>query len=190
MTVARITRFAPASAPAFIRGLLAAGLLATLLAGCGETKYEYPTMRPGDTNPSIYGKEDNGSILGPGGLSLFGSEEEAPAGGTGIGVNAYLWRASLDTLSFMPIASADPFGGVIITDWYSPPENPAERFKVNLFILDRALRADGIRAAVFRQQRTATGEWQDAAVENSIGTELENTILTRARQLRVSSAQR
>ena len=161
------------------RGLLAACLVTTaLLAGCGETKYEYPTMRPGDTNPSIYGKEENGSILGPAGLSLFG------------GVNAYLWRASLDTLSFMPIASADPFGGVIITDWYSAPENPGERFKVNLFILDRALHADGIRAAIFRQQRTTTGHWQDAAVETAIGNELENTILTRARQLRVSSAQR
>ncbi|WP_430437589.1 DUF3576 domain-containing protein [Oceanibaculum nanhaiense] len=173
------------------RGFLAACLVTTaLLAGCGETTYEYPTMRPGDTNPSIYGKEDNGSILGPAGLSILGGAEEAPAGGTGIGVNAYLWRASLDTLSFMPIASADPFGGVIITDWYSAPENPAERFKVNLFILDRALRADGIRAAIFRQQRTTTGQWQDAAVEPAIGSELENTVLTRARQLRVSSAQR
>lgn len=173
------------------RGLLAACLLmAVVLTGCADAKYEYPTMRPGDTNPSVYGKEDNGSILGPGGLSLFGSEDEAKAGGTGIGVNAYLWRASLDTLSFMPIASADPFGGVIITDWYSAPENPAERFKVNLFILDRALRADGIRAAIFRQQRTASGQWQDAAVEAAIGNELENTVLTRARQLRVSSAQR
>lgn len=174
------------------RSLLAACLILTtgLLAGCSGAVAEYPVMRPGDTNPTVYGRDNNGSILGPSGLSLFGGEEEAPAGGTGIGVNAYLWRASLDTLSFMPIASADPFGGVIITDWYASPENPAERFKVNLFILDRALRADGIRAAIFRQQRTVSGQWQDAAVETAIGTELENTILTRARQLRVSSAQR
>jgi hypothetical protein len=174
----------------FDRGLVALCLMTGLLAGCSGAVAEYPVMRPGDVNPRVYGKDDNGSILGPSGLSLFGSEDEAPAGGTGIGVNAYLWRASLDTLSFMPIASADPFGGVIITDWYAAPENPAERFKVNLFILDRALRADGIRAAIFRQQRTPSGQWQDAAVENAIGNELENTILTRARQLRVSSAQR
>jgi Domain of unknown function (DUF3576) len=106
-----------------------------------------------------------------------------------LGVNAYLWRASLDTVSFMPMASADPFGGVILTDWYSPPEAPAERFKINVFILDRELRSDGIRAAVFRQNKSPDGHWIDAPVDATTATDFENAILTRARQLRISSIQ-
>jgi hypothetical protein len=109
-------------------------------------------------------------------------------GGAGVGVNSYLWRATLDTLSFMPLASADPFGGVIITDWYSPPEQQAERFKVNIFILGRELRADGVRASVFRQKRDPGGSWVDASVDQATGTDLENAILTRARQMRLSTA--
>ncbi|PWG73591.1 DUF3576 domain-containing protein, partial [Enterococcus hirae] len=80
-------------------------------------------------------------------------------------VNAFLWRASVDTISFMPLSSADPFGGILITDWYQPPETPGERFKVNVFILTRDLRADGIRAAVFKQQKLEDGDWVDATVE-------------------------
>jgi hypothetical protein len=137
---------------------------------------------------SVLGGADGGMMLfGPGGL--FGGDSK-DAGGTGIGVNTYLWRASLDTLAFMPISSADPFGGVIISDWYSPPDNLADRFKVNVYILDRQLRADGVRASVFRQHREADGRWVDASVDPATQTDLENAILTRARQLRVSTAQR
>jgi len=119
---------------------------------------------------------------------LFGSgDKPGQGGGVGIGVNSYLWRASLDTVSFMPLASADPFGGVIITDWYSPPENHNERFKVNIFILGRELRADGVRASVFHQRLDGTN-WRDAAVDHNTGTDLENAILTRARQMRLSTA--
>src|SRR5512145_1249877 len=70
-----------------------------------------------------------------------------------IGVNGYLWRATLDTLSFMPLQSADPYGGVIITDWYINPEKPDERFKCTVYILDSRLRADGLNVAVFKQTR-------------------------------------
>ena len=77
------------------------------------------------------------------------SDGNAPA----IGVNGYLWRATLDTLSFMPLASADPYGGVVITDWYINPEKPAERFKCTVYILDARLRADGLNVAVFKQCR-------------------------------------
>jgi hypothetical protein len=100
-------------------------------------------------------------------------------------VNSYLWRASLDTMSFMPLASADPFGGVIITDWYMPPEVSRERFKVNVYILGRDLRADGLRAAVFRQSQDLLGNWVDARVDQRTATDLEDAILTRARQLRI-----
>jgi hypothetical protein len=148
---------------------------------------EYP-----EATRSRRGKDaPQGSILGEGGINLFGGGKKSDeGGGAGIGVNSYLWRASLDTLAFMPLASADPFGGVIITDWYSPPETPDERFKVNVFILDRQLRADGVRAAVFKQRRAPDGRWADAPVDAATQTELENAILSRARQLRISTAER
>lgn len=108
---------------------------------------------------------------------------ESPA--TGVGVNGFLWRATLDTLSFMPIDSADPFGGTIITDWYSPPGVQNERFKVNAFILSPKLRADGIRVSVFRQALSRGGQWLDASVSDKTAAQLERTILTRARELRI-----
>lgn len=103
-----------------------------------------------------------------------------------VGVNSYLWHATLDTLSFMPLASADPFGGVIITDWYSAPQDPNERMKLTIYILDRRLRADGLRIAVFRQAHGADG-WVDAQVNADTSTKLEDAILTRARELRLAA---
>jgi hypothetical protein len=123
-----------------------------------------------------------------GGISLWGDKGKEEGGGSPIGVNSFLWRATLDTLSFMPIASADPFGGVVITDWYEDPKTPGERFKVNALILDRTLRADGVRISVFKQKKDANGLWVDAPVEASVGRDVEDTILTRARQLRVTQA--
>src|SRR6185436_14220079 len=122
-------------------------------------------------------------VFGEGGI--FGPDLPEDSTGGGIGVNNLLWRASLDTVAFMPLVSADPFGGVIITDWYTPPQSPNERFKINVFILGRTLRADGVRAAVFRQQMAAAG-WVDAPVAGSTATDLENAILVRARQLRIA----
>jgi len=104
-----------------------------------------------------------------------------------IGVNGYLWRATLDTLAFMPLASADPYGGVIITDWYANPEVPNERLKVTVYILDARLRADGLNVAVFKQNKGADGQWIDAPSATQTETDLENAILTRARQLRLSN---
>lgn len=127
-----------------------------------------------------------GSIFGTeGGISLFGGNKSKGDDGIGLGVNSFLWRASLDTLSFMPIASADPFGGVILTDWYTPPQAPSERFKVNLYILDKQLRADGLRVSVFRQVQTG-GSWKDAQIEADAARKLEDAILTRARELRIA----
>ena len=131
-----------------------------------------------------------GSVLGgEGGISLLGNahkRSEAEQGGGGLGVNSFLWRASLDTLAFMPIASADPFGGVILTDWYSPSDTPADRFKVNVYILDRQLRADALKVSVFRQQKDQSGTWRENTVATNTATQLEDTILTRARQLRIA----
>ena len=104
-----------------------------------------------------------------------------------LGVNSYLWRATLDTFAFMPLASADPYGGVIITDWYVNPEKPDERLKVTVYILDTRLRADGLNVTVFKQARGADGSWVDAPVSDQTEIDLENAVLTRARQLRLSN---
>lgn len=125
-----------------------------------------------------------GSVFGDEGITFGGPQKPAAGGGSGIGVNSFLWRATLDTISFMPINSADPFGGVILTDWRSQAEAPGERFKLNVYILGRALRADGVRVAVFRQEQDPTGLWRDAAVPRRTSTAIEDAILTRARQLR------
>jgi hypothetical protein len=87
----------------------------------------------------------------------------------------------------MPLASADPFGGVIITDWYQDPNAQGERFKVTVYILDRRLRADGVKVAVFRQDKNDAGDWVDARVNESTALQMENAILVRARQLRIST---
>ena len=104
-----------------------------------------------------------------------------------IGVNGYLWQATLSTLAFMPLASADPYGGVIITDWYINPEKPDERLKITVYILDARLRADGLNVAVFKQNKDASGNWIDAPTADQTETDIENAILTRARQLRLSN---
>src|SRR5882757_2141318 len=107
--------------------------------------------------------------------------------GQTLGVNGYLWRASLDTLAFMPLASADPYGGVIITDWYSNPEKPDERFKATVYILDTRLRADGLTVTVFKQVKGADGQWVESTTSVQTQVDIENSILTRARQLRLSN---
>jgi hypothetical protein len=118
----------------------------------------------------------------------LGSKAAPPSAPTaGIGVNAYLWRATLDTLAFMPLASADPFGGVVITDWYVNPEKTDERFKTTVYILDTRLRADGLNVTVFKQTKNDKGEWVDAPVAGQTDIDIENAILTRARQLRLSN---
>jgi len=122
-----------------------------------------------------------------GGLRLFGGKRHSNSTAPAIGVNGYLWRATLDTLAFMPLASADPYGGVIITDWYVNPEKPDERFKCTVYILDARLRADGLNVAVFKQNRDASGAWIDAASAGQTETDIENAILTKARQLRLSN---
>ena len=102
---------------------------------------------------------------------------------TTIGVNSYLWRASLDTISFMPLLQTDSNGGVIVSDWYVNPASPAERVKITISILDRDLRADALRVAVQRQINR-NSEWVDAPVRAATAQKLEDIILTRARDLR------
>lgn len=156
-----------------------------LLTACGsdvKTEASYPDA----DRERLY---RYGSLTGgDGGISIMGGpKRDRDSEQSGIGVNSFLWRGALDTISFMPLTSADPFGGVIMTDWYSPAETPNERSKVQVYVLARELRADAIRATVFRQVKDARGNWNDAPVAADSGTKLENAILSRARELRQSN---
>ena len=105
----------------------------------------------------------------------------------GVAVNAYLWRASLDALSFMPMEQTDPFGGTIKTGWYVPPATPNERLRVAIYILGSRLRADALRLSVFKEAKNATGNWVDATVDPETVTKLENLILNKARALKIQA---
>jgi len=156
------------------------------LAACEGAVTEEP--RPTEQVERI--RERYGTITGDEGLTLFSSrpreDQNGGGGAPGIGVNVYLWRAALETIDFMPLVQADPFGGVIITDWHSPPGSADERFKLTVYILDRVLRADGLKVSVFRQTSGENG-WVDAQVEPTTATGIEDSILTRARELRIAA---
>lgn len=151
-----------------------------LIAACGDTKTTAPAEPMGREDRV---RAERGKLTGDDGILLLGKGKDADAGG-GVAVNSFLWRATLDTLSFMPLVSADPFGGVIITDWYEDPKTPGERFKANALILDKTLRADGIKVTLFKQKNIG-GQWRDQKVDSKLERALEDTILTRARQLKV-----
>ncbi len=154
------------------------------LQGCGLSADE-ETAYPLDTEDRLRARR--GKLTGDGvDLLNLGGGGKAGGYGSGIGVNAFLWRASLDTLSFMPLAQVDPHGGVIITDWYENPDAPGERFKLNVTILGTELRSDGVRVAAFRQKRSGNG-WRDVATSSKLGRQMEDAILQRARELRIQS---
>ncbi len=149
--------------------LLLAGPL--LLAGCGGDDSVKPLPNAAYTDPN------SGVPIVPGKAN---SQQEA---GASLQVNKYLWRGALETLGFMPLASTDPFGGVIVTDWYSPPSAQGERFKATAYVLGRELRADGLKVALFRQVRDG-GQWVDAPVNPATAADIEGKVLARARELR------
>ncbi|HEX7388974.1 MAG TPA: DUF3576 domain-containing protein [Acidiphilium sp.] len=150
-----------------------------MLAGCSAGKQTpLPNMQTYRVPP---GMQNASSGLG----DLFSIGGKKSTGQTGIAVNAYLWRASLDTLSFMPLASADPFAGVIITDWYSPPATPNERFKATAYILGTVLSAGNLKVSVFRQTLQG-GEWVNAPVDPATASGIEDRILARAAQLKAA----
>ena len=168
-----------------LMALMALGVL-PVLAGCANSKalsatdYNDPRFR----GPGV-GRLTGGTLFS----TAHSGESNSSDQGGALGVNAYLWRGALDTLSFMPLASADPFGGVIITDWYSPPASNGERFKATAYILGRQLRADGVRVTIFRQI-LQDGQWIDSPVAASTTGEIEDKVLERARELRTQSAER
>ena len=162
-------------------------IVLSLAGGCSgaKTLHEDSYNDPRFKGEGLGSLSNNAPLLSVGGRS--NNNGDTGGGGTGLGVNAYLWRGALDTLSFMPLASADPFGGVIITDWYQPPAGGGERFKATAYILGRQLRADGVRVSVFRQVAKG-GTWVDAPVSAGTASEIEDKVLARARDLRAQAA--
>ena len=166
-----------------LSSLAAALVLAFALAGCG-----------GDSNKGSATPLTNAEFTDPNGLpppivpgkGQANAQQEA---NTGLQVNKYLWRGALDTLRFMPFASTDPFGGVIVTDWYQPPTTSGERFKAMAYVLGRELRSDGLHVTIFRQTRDASGQWEDAPVNPATATDIESKILAHARELRAQGTQ-
>jgi len=140
------------------------------LSGCGTVK-KAASILPG---------------IGSSNSSDTGSYSKTRRAAPRMGVNQFLWRASLETLEFMPLSEIDPFGGVIITDWYASPQAPNERFKANVYILDTNLRADALKVSIFKQVRGDIG-WSDASVDGDTARSIENSILTRARQLYIAT---
>ena len=170
----------------YFKTVCLAGVMLSLMGCEGAEPLEVDGIRTARSGQTVYKGEKQNTIFGEGGLLGTGKKNEGEQGG-GIGVNSFLWRATLDTVSFLPINNADAFGGVILTDWYAPAETPNERFKLNVYILGRALRADGVRVSVFKEGRTASGSWESMAVGTDVATDIENAILTKARQLRNDS---
>ena len=183
-----VKSFSPGKTPVAPLTVFALTLTLFLLAGCG-----IPVTRPesgGEKDKFDRDVETAGKLGGGDGLlnEMIRGRSSSDGGGSGIGVNAFLWQASLDSLSFLPLASADSFGGVIITDWYPDPDGTAVRYKLNVYILGRELRADILRVAVFKQQRVS-GQWVDLGENPDLVTRIEDAILTRARQLRIDARQ-
>jgi hypothetical protein len=165
------------------RKAIASILVLSVLSACSGEKVDTSTYPKTDVDVR---RERVGKLTGDQGLVIGGaSDKDKEVGKNPLGVNSFVWRATLDTLAFMPLASADPFGGVVLTDWYEDPASPGARFKVNALILDRQLRADSIKITVFSQKKVK-GVWSDAPVDATLGRKLEDTVLTRARQLRIN----
>ncbi len=115
---------------------------------------------------------------------------EPKVSAAGLGVNAFLWRATLDTLAFMPLIETDGRSGVVVTDWYSDPSAPDERMKVSVFLLSRKLRGDAVEVHVVRQTRNPAGIWVNRPVQAATELKIAEAILTRARQLRLERLDR
>ncbi len=163
------------------RAVLVTVAIAALAAGCGSDGGQ--SIDPNDTVGDVASRSENRgfSLPIPGGRSRSTVPE-------GLGVNAFLWSATLDTIEVMPLESADPYSGLITTEWYTNPEDTSERFKLSVRILDTRLRADGLKATLYRQVYTGESQgWIDGTVDEGSAIQIENAILTRAQQLRIQT---
>ena len=176
--------------PHAARRIIAVFASAAVLAGCSSLSGGEQDFPSGEVRSTVQKRQESGSLLDVfgGGTSesgvLFSSNRNGGEGLAG-SVNKHLWMASLETLAFLPIASTDPFTGVIATDWGSTPEKPGERFKVTAYVTDVALDPKALRVAVFREVLDDNGAWIAAPVAEDTPRKIEDSILVRARQLRL-----
>jgi uncharacterized protein DUF3576 len=169
----------------------AAASLSLALAACAANpSVQQPGVQPGAANAQQQAAssqpediDTEATIWTVLGLAKKESVKD-PGPQTGRTVSPVLWQAAHDTLDFVKYASEDPLTGSIVTDWYSPPGKPNERYRVNVFILARALRSDSITVTVDRQQRSPNGQWAETTIARQVETDLETAILNRARQLK------
>ena len=171
--------------------LLIGTAVGLVVAGCGGQDLSYKEDKPViQSGPKREQYDPDDTVFGPDGISIrslasgtaFGDNEA----GSALPVNKYLWQASLDTLSFLPLASTDPFTGVIATDWGATPNQPGERFKVTAYMLSPELSASSLKVAVYRETRSEDGLWVPATVDPDTARKIEDAILTRARQIRIA----
>ena len=168
---------------------------AFVLSACSGT-VEGPDANPTphdsvQAGPGLFSGE-SGNLLdsfnkkGGGITSLFGGTQ---AGAPGIGVNGYLWRAALETISFLPLQSADSNGGVLITDWRTRPDRANERIKATVYIFGTQLTAQAVQVVLFKQYLQENGQWTDVPADEATARKLEEIILTKARDLKVAASQ-
>lgn len=173
------------------KAVVVAGAL-LIVSGCGGGDYSAKTENRRGGPAQRYDPNKEG-LFGTDGLTLskiasgrfFGGADKAKGSATPI--NKYLWQASLDTISFMPLSSTDPFTGVIATDWSSTREAPGERLKITVYISSADLSAASLKVAVYRQIKDKDGNWVQGTVAPETPRKIEDAILTRARQLRVAA---
>lgn len=164
-----------------LRRALLLGLALAVLAAAGACARRAPGAAPANA-PQLAQRDF---------LLVFPVPDAAPVDESPLGVNAWMWQASLETLAFAPLVATDPRGGVISTAWYSDRAEPNERFRLTVFIQGQNLRADGVRVAVLRQARAERdGPWQSVDSDREVRIKIENAILTRARELRIAALAR
>lgn len=155
-------------------------LITVLTTGCSNLPKETKAPEEKDDKRKL----GFGSIAGEDFLS-FGPGKKSSGSNASLSVNSYLWQASLQTLQFLPLASIDSVGGVIVTDWYSTATAPNEKIKVCVYILSNVLKSDALKVVVYKQNRLANGNWVHSEAPLQTSVDLENIILTKARQLRM-----
>ena len=163
------------------KNLFLYALAISLLASCSsgiKGKANYPKSKEEREVEKV------GKLTGEDGIVLFGKRKSRSGATEGINVNSYLWRATLDTVYFMPLISADPFGGTVLTDWYSENSDSNERYKVNIFIIGAELRTDALKVSVFKQVKK-NGKWENKTISEAMASEIEDKIFTRARQIKI-----
>lgn len=158
--------------------------VACVLAACAGTNIKPAEVNPTDMpkGPGLF-SGNSGNLL----ESFNKKSSGAETGGGVIGVNIYLWRAALETMSFMPITQADSNGGVITTDWYVAPAKPTERVRANVLILGKTLQASALKVTLFKQTQGKDGKWTESPADAATNRALEDTILTKARAIKVQT---